>query len=141
MLRKKIVSWLVIALGWTGVAGAQAAPPVLQPGNTVLIAQYECSPADLTKVDQLIKDATAPILNRMLTEGKLLSWGVLGAYVAGPANRTIYVWAKDPIALMQARGQYLPEIMAKPAWTEIGRLCPKQQITLNNLIHTPTSTK
>lgn len=140
MLKKTTVSMLGIAFGWAGVAGAQA-PPVLVPGNTVLIAQYECSPGDLGKVDQLIKDSAASVLNRMMTEGKILSWGTLGAYVGGPANRTIYVWAKDPVALMQARAQYLPEIAAKPAFAELGRLCPKQQITLNNMIHTPASTK
>jgi hypothetical protein len=51
------------------------------------------------------------------------------------------VWAKDPVALLQARAQYLPEIMAKPSWSEVGRLCPKQTVTLNNLIANPASTK
>jgi hypothetical protein len=141
MLKKTIVSALGLALGCAGVVSAQTPPPTLQPGNTVLVAQYECSPADLGKVDQIMKDTTAPVLNRMLSEGKLIAWGTLGAYVGGPANRTIYVWAKDPVALLQARAVYLPEIMAKPGWAELSRLCPKQQVTLNNLIHTPASTR
>jgi hypothetical protein len=117
------------------------APPALLPGNTVLIAQYECSPGDLTKVDQLIKDTASPVLNRTMTEGKIITWGVLGAYVGGPTNRTIYVWAKDPVALLQARAQYLPEIMGKPGWAELGRLCPKQAVSLNNMIVSPGAAK
>jgi hypothetical protein len=77
----------------------------------------------------------------MVAEGKLIGWGVLGTYVGGPANRAIYVWAKDPVALLQARAQYLPEIVAKPGWAEVGRLCPHQQISLSNMIMSSASTK
>ena len=123
---------LLVAVATSG--SAQTPPVALQPGNTVLIAQYECIPGELTRVDQILKDLTAPVLNKMVAEGKLLSWGVLGAYVGGPVNRTIYVWGRDPVSLMQARAQYLPEIMAKPGWAEVGRLCPHQQVSLSNLI-------
>ena len=132
---------LVLALAAPGSTQTPAAPLAPQPGNTVLIAQYECSPGELAKVDQIIKDVTAPVLNRVMAEGKIMSWGLLGAYIGGPVNRTIYVWAKDPVALVQARTQYLPEIMAKPGWAELGRLCPRQQVTLNNMIANSASTK
>lgn len=128
---------LVLTLAVTG--SSQTAPVAPQPGNTVLIAQYECSPGDLAKVDQLMKDVASPVLNRVMTEGKIMSWGVLGASVGGPANRTVYVWAKDPVALMQARQVYLPEIAQKPGWAELGRLCPRQQTTLHNMILNPSS--
>lgn len=123
---------LTLALAKSG--STQPPPAGIQPGNTVLIAQYECSPGDLAKVDQLMKEMAAPVLTKYASEGKILAWGFLGAYIGGPVNRTIYVWAKDPVALLQARQQYLPEIMAKPGWGELGRLCPKQQVSLSNLI-------
>jgi hypothetical protein len=134
-----LAATLVLALAAPGSTQTATAPVAPQPGNTVLIAQYECSPGELGKVDQLLKDVTTPVLNRMVAEGKVMSWGVLGAYVGGPANRTIYVWAKDPVALLQARQVYLPEIMAKPAYAELGRLCPRQQTSLNNMILNPSS--
>ena len=145
MLNKKkttlAVSTAALALTLATTASTQtpAAPAPLQVGNTVLIAQYECSPADLAKVDQLFKDAAGPVLGKYMAEGKILTWGVLGAYVAGPVNRTIYVWGKDPVSLMQARAAYLPEIMKSPGYAELGRLCPRQQVTLNNMVLTPTS--
>ena len=80
-----------------------------------------------------------PVLGKYMAEGKILTWGLLGAYVAGPVNRTIYVWGKDPVSLMQARAAYLPEIMKSPGYAELGRLCPRQQVTLNNMVLTPTS--
>lgn len=130
-----------LAVTLAGPASTQTAAPAIQPGNTVLIAQYECSPADLAKVDQLITESAGPVLKHMIAEGKVISWGLLGAYLGGPANRTVYVWGKDPVALIQARQQYLPEIMAKPSWAELGRLCPRQQVTLSNLIANQASVK
>jgi hypothetical protein len=143
MMMRPGIAWLTALVGVVGLApavGAQTPAPVqLQPGNTVLIARYECSPGDLGKVDQLIKESAAVTLNKMVAEGKLLTWGVLAAYVGGPANRTIYVWGKDPVSLLQARQVYLPEVMAKPSFAELGRLCPKQVVTLENLLLTPAS--
>ena len=144
MLNKKTtlaVSTAALALTLATTASTQtpAAPAPLQVGNTVLIAQYECSPADLAKVDQLFKDSAGTVLGKYMAEGKILTWGLLGAYVAGPVNRTIYVWGKDPVSLMQARAAYLPEIMKLPGYAELGRLCPRQQVTLNNMVLTPTS--
>ena len=144
MLNKKTtlaVSTAALALTLATTASTQtpAAPAPLQVGNTVLIAQYECSPADLAKVDQLFKDSAGPVLGKYMAEGKILTWGLLGAYVAGPVNRTIYVWGKDPVSLMQARAAYLPEIMKTPGYAELGRLCPRQQVTLNNMVLTPAS--
>ena len=97
---------VVLALATPGSTQTGAAPAPLQPGNTVLIAQYECSPADLAKVDQLFKDSAGPVLSKYMAEGKILTWGLLGAYVGGPVNRTIYVWGKDPVSLLQARATY-----------------------------------
>jgi len=129
-----------LALAATG--STQTPPPAgPQVGNTALMAHYECSPGDLAKVDQIIKEISAPVLSRMMAEGKIVTWALLGTYVGGPVNRTIVVWGKDPATLIQARLQYLPEIMAKPAWADLGRLCPRQQTTLNNMIANAASTK
>ena len=69
-----------IALSFVAVAsfpraGVQAAgpPPKPEVGNTVLIAQYHCNPADHARVDQLLKEVTASVLNRMASEGKINS--------------------------------------------------------------------
>jgi lipocalin len=146
MLDKKttlalLATALVLALAAPASTQTPAAPAPLQPGNTVLIAQYECSPAELAKVDQIFKDTAGAVLNKYMAEGKIISWGVLGAYVGGPVNRTIYVWAKDPVSLVQARASYLPEIQKSPGYGELGRLCPRQQVTLSNMILTPASAK
>jgi len=126
----------LVAAVWIAPALAQSssAPASAEPGNVVLIARYNCNAADLTKVDEILKGTTAPVLNRMVSEGKLIGWGVLGTTIGGPESRTIYVWAKDAVALMKARAEYLPEIMAKPGWAEVQRACPSTEISINTLI-------
>jgi hypothetical protein len=112
-----------------------------QPGSAVLIAQYECNPADLAKVDEVMKGTAGPILSRYVAEGKLLTWGFLATTVGGPVNRSIYVWAKDTPSLVTARQSYLPEIMAKPGWAEMARMCPRQQTSLHTMVANAGSTK
>jgi len=125
----------LFASAWVAPARAQTqAPAPPEVGNTVLIARYHCIAADHAKVDQTFKDIMAPVLNRMVGEGKLISWGVLGTYIGGPDTRTIFVWAKDPVALIKARAEYLPEIMAKPGWADVQRACPTQEVSIDNML-------
>jgi hypothetical protein len=69
-----------------------------------------------------------------VASGKLISWGYLGVYLGGPTNRHIYLWASDPVALMQARQQYLPEILATPQFMEFSKICGSATVSLSNLI-------
>jgi hypothetical protein len=126
-----VAALLVVA---TITLPAQTPRPVLTPGNTVLIAQYECAADQLARADALINEITTPVLNKYVSAGKIISWGYMGVYLGGKANRTIYLWAADPVALMQARQSYLPELTANPKFAEFAKICGAATITLNNLI-------
>jgi len=88
----------------------------------------------LSRADALIAEITTPTLNKFVSTGKILSWGYMGAYVGRKANRMIYLWAADPVALMQARKEYLPELTANPKFPEFAKICGAADITLHNLI-------
>jgi hypothetical protein len=113
---------------------AQAPRPMLAPGNTILISAYSCAGDQLARVDAIMSEITAPILNKAVSAGKIISWGYFGVYLGSEANRHIYVWAADPIALIQARQTYLPEIQAHPRFAEFAKLCGPANTTLHNLI-------
>ena len=130
--RFAVVATLVLAC--TSALPAQTQPRVAQPGNTVLIAQYECAADQLARADALIAEITTPTLNKFVSNGKIISWGYMGVYVGGKANRMIYLWAADPVALMQARKEYLPELMANSKFPEFTKICGAATITLHNLI-------
>jgi hypothetical protein len=113
---------------------AQTPRPVLAPGNTILIAGYECAGDQLARADALMNEITAPVLNKAMGAGKIISWGYLGVYLGGHTNRQIYVWASDPVTLMQARVAYLPEIQASPKFAEFAKICGSATIALHNMI-------
>jgi hypothetical protein len=130
--RFALVGALLVVVAAT--LGAQSPRPVLAPGNTVLVAQYECAADQLARADAIMTETTAPILNKYVSTGKIITWGYFGVYVGGKANRTIYLWASDPVALVQARQAYLPEIQANPGFAEFSKICGSATVTLNNLI-------
>lgn len=113
---------------------AQAPRPVLAPGNTLLLAAYDCAADQLPRADAIMNELTAPILNKYVSSGKLIAWGYMGVYLGSHANRHIYLWASDPAALIQARQAYLPEIQASPKFAEFSKLCGSATVTLHNLI-------
>jgi hypothetical protein len=113
---------------------AQTPRPGLAPGNTVLIAAYTCAGDQLARADAIMNELTAPILNKHVSAGKIISWGYFGVYLGGPANRHIYVWASDPVALVQARQTYLPEIQSSPRFAEFSKICGTPIVTLHNMI-------
>jgi hypothetical protein len=123
----------LFALAATALS-AQTPRPVLQAGNTLLLSAYKCQADQLQQADKLMNDLAAPVLNKHVAAGRLLSWGYMGVYMGGEANRHIYVWAADPAALIQARVAYLPEIQANPKFAEFARICGSPDTTLHNLI-------
>jgi hypothetical protein len=103
---------------------------------TVLVAAYNCAADQPTRADTLVDDLARPILNKHVEAGKLLNWGYMGVYVGKENNRAIYVWAADPVALVQARAVYLPEINANPKFQEFVKICGSATITMHNLVTT-----
>jgi hypothetical protein len=135
-MRVRFAALAVLVFAGAVALPAQQSPrPPLTPGNTVLIAAYTCAPDQLGRADALVKEAVAPILNGHMKSGKILSWGYLGTVLGAQATRHIYLWAADPVALMQARAVYLPEIQAKPQFAEFAKICGAPIVSLSNLVH------
>jgi hypothetical protein len=136
MIRARLTDVLAsaILLAATAAYAQTPGPAPIAPGNTVLFAQYECDAAQLAKADKLATTLAGPVLNKHVAAGRLLTWGWTGVYLGGPENRAFYVWAKDPVALMQARAVYLPEIQALPDFAAFAQLCPRSTISVHNLI-------
>ncbi len=133
-MRDRFAIVAVLLLVGVAMLPAQTPRPVLTAGNTVLIAQYECAADQLSRADALLAEIAAPTLNKFVSNGKIISWGYMGAYVGRKANRTVYAWAADPVALMQARKEYLPELMSNPKFAEFAKVCGAADITIHNLI-------
>jgi hypothetical protein len=125
---------LVTLLVAPTLTSAQAPRPSIATGNTVLFAAYNCATDQLPRADALVDEILAPVLNKHVASGKLLNWGYVGVYIGDQNNRSIYVWAADPVALIQARQLYLPEVTANPKFAEFNKICGSATITMHNLI-------
>jgi hypothetical protein len=126
-----VLSALLVAPALTS---AQAPRPSIATGNTVLFAAYNCAADQLARADALVDEVVAPALNKHVASGKLLNWGYVGVYIGDQNNRSVYVWAADPVALVQARQLYLAEITANPKFAEFNKICGSATITMHNLI-------
>jgi hypothetical protein len=137
-MRTLLIGITALAAVAINTPATQAQPPTaLAAGNTVLVSEYECDASQLARVDALVAKTVAPILDKHLAGGRILSWGWLGVYLGGKANRTIYVWAKDPVALAEARAVYLPEIGGHADFAEFQKLCGAAQTALHNMLLMP----
>lgn len=116
------------------VASAQAPRPAIAPGNSVLLAEYKCAADQLARADALVNEIAAPVLNKHVAAGRILNWGYIGVYLGDQNNRSVYVWATNPVALIQARQVYLPELAANPKFAEFTKICGSATITIHNLI-------
>lgn len=130
--RLAVVASLVVLSAST--LAAQPPRPALQKGNTVLLAGYKCQADQLGRADALVDEIAAPILNKHVSAGRLIAWGYTGVYIGDQVNRQIYVWATDPVALVQARQVYNPEIQANTKFAEFVRLCGSATISVHNLL-------
>ena len=123
-----------LALGLLAtVAGATPAAAQVQPGHVVLFATYECDQTALARADQIVQTMAAPVLDRHVAEGNILSWGYLSAVIGQEYNRSFYIWATDAVSLMEAREQYLPEIQAQADFAEFASVCEATSQTIHTL--------
>lgn len=129
-----VLTLLAVAVVVTVTLGAQTPRPMLAPGNTVLIAEYTCAADQLARADALFTELAGPVLNKQVSTGKIISWGYFGLYLGGGGNRTVYVWAADPVAMVQARAAYLPEITGNPRYAEFSKICGSSKVSLHNMI-------
>ena len=125
---------LIVIVTAASSAGSAQAPRMIAPGNTVLTAAYVCAPDQLARADAIVAEGVAPILNKHVASGKLITWGYIATSIGGPANRHIYIWATDQVALVQARQVYLPEIMASPRFAEFAKACGSATVSVSNLV-------
>jgi len=83
---------------WRMLAGNEAGPR----GSAGFSVYYVCDNRE-AQADALVKTIFAPIYDRLVTEGKLVSWGWSEHIVGGEYRRLATMTAKDMPSLMSAR--------------------------------------
>ncbi len=71
---------------------------------------FVCDVARQERVDEIVKQAYAPVLNRLVQEGKLKSWTWFGHVLGGKYRRLLAYTADDHKALLAAVDQYSQQV-------------------------------
>jgi hypothetical protein len=99
----------VLALLWVVAAlPARAQEPTPQPVG--FATYYECDQTQEARADTIVTEVFASVFDRLLSEGKIVSWFWNAHQVGGKWRRLGGFYASDMTALFEARAEILQEI-------------------------------
>jgi hypothetical protein len=86
---------------WSSVAGSQAGADVGRIRSPVSMSTYfVCDPSLENEADAIVKTAFAPILNRLVKDGKIASWNWLQHVMGGKYRRLLVFDGSDHKSLL-----------------------------------------
>jgi hypothetical protein len=106
---------------WRRVAGNAGATP---SGGAAFSTYYVCDQTRESRVDELTKNALGPLLDKMVADGKLKTWGWLEHIVGGEYRRLATMSAADLHALMEARAALVEALDGNAAGDLLTEICP-----------------
>lgn len=106
---------------WRAVAGNMGTAP---RGGASFSTYYVCDQGREDQADELVKKSLAPILEKMVAEGKLVSWGWNEHIVGGEYRRLATMSSADVKTLMEARGALVEALEGNAAGDLLNEICP-----------------
>jgi hypothetical protein len=116
---------IVIACLLTAAFANQTAYAQEQSQPFGLATYYECEIAEEARADTLVTEVMAPVFDRFLSEGKILSWGWNAHVLGGSWRRLFYIYATNMNTLISARSEILGELSEQDAASiaEFNEIC------------------
>ncbi len=105
---------------WRAVAGNIG---TANRGGAAFSTYYVCDQARESQADALVKGMLAPVFDKMVTDGKLKSWGWLEHIVGGKYRRLETFSATDVKALMEARAAVVEAMEDNPGGDALTEIC------------------
>lgn len=106
--------WRVVA-GNAGTTGR---------GGAAFSTYYVCDQGREDQVDGLVKTVLGPAFDKMVTDGKLKTWGWNEHVVGGEYRRMATISAADIKSLMEARSSIVDLMRDNPAGALLTEICP-----------------
>lgn len=98
-----------------------------------LSVYYVCDVTRETETDEMVAETYAPILNQMVEDGKLMSWGWMAHRVGGKYRRLQTFFGASHAANLAARAELLQQTGGQN--TEFGKICGSHTDYLWNIVH------
>ena len=88
-----------------------------------------CNMAQEDRADEIVSTVMAPVYDRYVSEGKLVSWSWHSHLIGGKVRRLAVTSAKDFKSLLKARGEIMGELLDNQgeAMKELSSICPSHQ--------------
>ena len=109
---------------WGSVVGNDARG---RRGKVGFSVYFVCDATRETQADALMKRVYAPMYDKMVTDGKLISWGWWEHIVGGKYRRLATMTATDMDALMAARGSIVATLQNDPLGDAFNGICGSHQ--------------
>jgi hypothetical protein len=93
-------------------------------GNASFSTYFVCDQGREPRVDALIQSSIAPILDKMVADGKLKTWGWNEHIVGGEYRRLATISAADVKTLMEARAEFVQALDGNVAGDMLTDICP-----------------
>ena len=107
---------------WRAVAGNVG---TAKRGGSSFSTYYVCDQRRESQADAVVKSMIAPVFDKMVADGKLLSWGWLEHIVGGKYRRLETLSAVDERALLEARTALVEALNDNPAGDIVTDICPE----------------
>lgn len=114
---------------WQRSTGSGGPTGAEERGEAGFSVYMQCDMTREERADELVKEVFAPIYNRQVAEGNLVSWGWLQHYVGGKWRRLATMTASDHKALLKARDAVIEELVGShaEASAEFDAICSAHQ--------------
>jgi len=112
---------------WEASAGSASAEVGSERGPAGFSMYLQCDQNEEEKADQIVTDSIAPIYNRQVAEGNLVSWGWLRHNVGGQWRRLLTSTAADHKTMMKTRAAIAKELRSgrtERALRQLTEICP-----------------
>jgi hypothetical protein len=111
----RIFTALVILIFAAGSVQAQEAE-----NPTLIVSSQKVKMSDMGAANKIVKDKISPILNGLVDEGMLFSWGVFTHAWGDEWNFNVWYVAKDMAAFNTFWDEYMKRLeQEKEAWAEL----------------------
>ena len=119
---------------WEGVTGSGPGDGSAKAGFSTY---HVCDFAREDRADEIIKEHAAPVLNRLVEEGKLTSWGWSSHSVGGRFRKLQTMTGSDHQAVLKARDEAIEAIYAEnnAAGEELADICGSHVDYMWDIIH------
>ena len=116
-------------------AALQGSGPGADRGDVSMSAYYVCDFNGETRSDEIIASTVAPVLDQLVSDGKLMTWGWLGHIIGGKYRRLHTMTGADHAAVVAARDELEQALDGNEAMEEFFGICPSHSDYLWDIVH------